>query len=115
MGYTPDLLAGVWVGFDDRTSLGKRQSGGTVALPIWTEYMKGATQGVPAMNFPTPYGVTSAEVCPRTGLGRGVRCPNGLDEIFLSGTEPAEECRHPFAATEDGDDIPSGDAIGLEF
>src|SRR2546430_773731 len=52
VGYTPQLTAGAWVGFDDKQiSLGKKESGARAALPIWLEFMQGATAGMPAMDF----------------------------------------------------------------
>jgi len=53
VGYTPQLTAGVWVGFDDKQiSLGKKETGARAALPIWLEFMQGALAGTPAMDFP---------------------------------------------------------------
>jgi penicillin-binding protein 1A len=53
MGFTPQLTAGVWVGYDDKQiSLGKRESGALAALPIWMEFMEKALAGTPALNFP---------------------------------------------------------------
>jgi penicillin-binding protein 1A len=52
VGYTPQLTSGVWVGFDDKQiSLGKKETGARAALPIWLEFMQGATAGTPAMDF----------------------------------------------------------------
>ena len=53
MGFTPQLTAGVWVGFDDKQiSLGKKETGARAALPIWLEFMQGATAGTPVEDFP---------------------------------------------------------------
>lgn len=53
MGFTPQITAGVWVGNDDkRISLGKKETGARAALPIWLEFMQGATKGTPVENFP---------------------------------------------------------------
>jgi penicillin-binding protein 1A len=53
MGFTPQLTAGVWVGYDDKQiSLGKRESGALAALPIWMEFMEKAMAGSPPLNFP---------------------------------------------------------------
>jgi penicillin-binding protein 1A len=52
MGFTPSLTAGVWVGFDDKQiSLGKKETGARAALPLWLQFMKGATAGTPAEEF----------------------------------------------------------------
>jgi penicillin-binding protein 1A len=53
VGYTPQITAGVWVGFDDKQiSLGKKETGARAALPIWLEFMQGAVAGTPSMDFP---------------------------------------------------------------
>ena len=53
IGFTPQITAGVWVGFDDKQiSLGKRETGARAALPIWLEFMQGALAGTPATDFP---------------------------------------------------------------
>src|SRR5689334_12987123 len=53
VGFTPQITAGVWVGFDDKqNSLGKKETGARAALPIWLEFMKGATEGTPVTDFP---------------------------------------------------------------
>jgi penicillin-binding protein 1A len=54
VGYSPFLCTGVWVGFDQRTSLGKAESGGRVALPIWMNFMASALKQYPAEDFPEP-------------------------------------------------------------
>src|SRR5437588_10810782 len=52
VGYTPQLTAGVWVGFDDKQiSLGKKETGARAALPIWLDFMQGATAGTHAIDF----------------------------------------------------------------
>jgi penicillin-binding protein 1A len=53
IGYTPQMTAGVWVGFDDKQiSLGKRETGARAALPIWLEFMQGVLAGTPVKDFP---------------------------------------------------------------
>ena len=53
MGFTPQLTAGVWVGYDDKQiSLGKKETGARAALPIWLQFMKNALEGQPALDFP---------------------------------------------------------------
>ena len=56
IGFTPDLLAGVWVGFDSERSLGKQETGGHAAAPIWTAFMKQALDDRPVVDFPVPGG-----------------------------------------------------------
>ncbi|MEO2169979.1 MAG: penicillin-binding transpeptidase domain-containing protein, partial [bacterium] len=66
IGYTPDLLAGVWVGYDGGTPL--ELSGASAALPIWTEFMKHATAADLKRGFSVPPGITMVEVDRHTGL-----------------------------------------------
>ena len=61
-GYTPDLLAVVWVGFDNKAKLGL--SGAQAALPIWTEFMKRATARTPITDFVPPPGIKIVEIDP---------------------------------------------------
>jgi penicillin-binding protein 1A len=67
VGYTPRLLASVWVGFDDHQPLGKGETGGRVAAPIWKSFMERATRSMPAATFLKPDGAHCHYVHPRTG------------------------------------------------
>ncbi len=90
VGYTPDLLAVVWVGFDIREPLGL--SGGQAALPIWTEFMKRATAGHPVSGFTPPPGVTLVPIDRWTGCRAIPYSPAVIEEAFYSGEEPTELC-----------------------
>jgi penicillin-binding protein 1A len=57
LGYTPEIITGVWVGVDDRTTLGYGEAGGRVASPIWLEFMQEAMRGYPITDFAIPPGV----------------------------------------------------------
>jgi penicillin-binding protein 1A len=86
MGYTPQLLAGVWVGFDEKRSLGHLETGGHVAAPIWLHFMEQALDNEPILDFPVPEGISFVLIDPHTGqraLGGG-----GFLECFKRGTEP---------------------------
>jgi penicillin-binding protein 1A len=97
IGFTPDLLAGVWVGFDSERSLGSRETGGHAAAPIWTEFMKKVMAGRPAVDFPVPDGVTFTQVDRPTGL-RAVTGSDAELEVFVRGTEPTEYAAEAEAA-----------------
>ncbi len=88
-GFTPDLLAVVWVGFDDGRSLGAGEAGGKTALPIWTDFMAKALSGRPVKDFAQPPGITVVRIDPATGLLAPTGA-EGIDEVFLAGTEPKE-------------------------
>ncbi len=99
VGFTPELATGVWVGFDDMRTLGKRQTGGRVAAPIWTEFMKAALSGKPVSEFKAPPRIEFVEVDPRSGLLAPPGSKKKLSVAFEEGTapkkyfDPAEEER----------------------
>lgn len=68
IGYSPRIVAGVWVGNDDRTPMARDQTGAGAALPIWTAFMERALARTPAAEFAVPAGVAWAGVDPETGL-----------------------------------------------
>lgn len=92
VGYTPELLCAVWVGFDDSSSLGLE--GSEAALPIWTEFMNEAQRYayLSGEDFPVPEGVVSVEIDPMTGLLASASCPESRTEYFIEGTEPERFC-----------------------
>jgi len=92
VGYTPDLVVGVWVGFDEPRGLGARETGGRAALPIWTDFMRHALDGIPDRPFPVPDGIATAAIDPDTGRRRVVGQGRQLVEVFLEGTEPGAPC-----------------------
>src|SRR5207244_4002373 len=67
-GFTPSLVAGVWVGFDQKKTIGPGMTGARAALPAWTDFMIAATRGRPVEDFPTPAGTVSRVVCAETGM-----------------------------------------------
>jgi len=93
VGYSPDLVVGVWVGFDEPRSLGEYETGARAALPIWTEFMRRA---LPSGDrpFPVPPGITRVAIDPRTGKRPDDRagCAARVVEVFAEGTEPAGFC-----------------------
>jgi penicillin-binding protein 1A len=94
VGFSPSLVAGVWVGFDQKKSLGEGETGARAALPIWIGFMKGALKGKPEETFPRPANVVYVPIDRRTGLRATVEssCPVTFLEAFLEGTEPAKAC-----------------------
>ena len=94
IGYTPDLVVGVWVGFDTKKSLGSRETGAQAALPIWMSFMADAFHDAPPVPFPEVDGVAHATVDRATGL-RAVEaagCVESIRETYLEGTEPTRDC-----------------------
>ncbi len=108
IGGSPDLITGVWVGFDTPTSLGKRQTAASVALPIWAHFFGQALRYVPDREFPPPAGITFARVEPSSGKavppgsGEGMLLPFKLGTIPEAGG-PAGKPASPRRGT--GDDL----------
>lgn len=91
IGFSPDLVVGVFVGFDDPKSLGKRETGSSVAAPIWGDFMKEALKDTPAMPFRVPPGLKNVRVNLTTGRLANIEDENAIWETFLPGTEPGGE------------------------
>jgi penicillin-binding protein 1A len=96
IGFTPDMTCGVWVGYDERQSLGKKQTGGETAAPIWSEFMKAATANTPMKDFEPPKGAETEfvkkKICLDSGLLATAYCPRTRDEIFKKETAPTKSC-----------------------
>lgn len=100
IGYTPQIVTGVWVGFDKERSLGLGEVGGRSALPIWVEYMKAAHEGLPQMTFPVPEGIVFANIDSETGRLAHATTKNVLRQAFAEGTEPTAASNKSEEATD---------------
>lgn len=87
-GFTPDLVASAWVGFDNSQSLGKGETGGKAALPMWTEFMRSALEDIPEKPLSQPEGIVQAYINPRDGLLLNTNDKRGIWEYFLAATAP---------------------------
>jgi penicillin-binding protein 2D len=92
VGYTPQLVTGIWVGHDRPRPGGKGFTGGAVAAPIWERFMRPALAGRPAVEFPQPETVVAVSIDPATGYLATPDCPERRDEFFIAGTEPTQAC-----------------------
>ena len=90
VGFTPELLTAVWVGFDDNQPVGL--SGSQAALPIWTRFMMAALAGRPNVGFTPPPGIVFVTIDRDTGRLAQPACPRVINEAFLAGTEPIDAC-----------------------
>src|SRR5688500_198333 len=90
VGFTPELLTAVWVGFDDNTPIGL--TGSQAALPIWTEFMKAAVAGRGGPPFAAPEGISVVAIDRDTGKLATPHCPRTLTEPFITGPAPLEIC-----------------------
>ena len=89
VGYTSDVVIGVWVGFDDERAL--RLTGSQAALPIWMDLAQRIIPPtVPA--FVKPPGVVTRDIDPKTGQLATSQCPEQVSEVFIEGTEPVVYC-----------------------
>lgn len=101
MGFSPEIVTGVWVGYDTYESpMGKYETGGHTALPIWMDYMTAALKGRPVRNFPAPEGVRWVPIEPKSGR---YRRGGSFLEAFREGTEPTEE--HAYSAPPSVDSV----------
>ena len=90
-GFTPNLVATVWVGFDQERPLGEAEEGARTALPIWIGFMREALKGVTEQHRPMPDGVVTLRISPETGTLVSAENPNGLPEIFMADHLPSAE------------------------
>ena len=90
IGFTPELLTAVWVGFDDNQPIGL--SGSQAALPVWTAFMKRALAGRPNIKFQAPDGIEFVSIDAETGQLATPNCPRVVSESFISGTAPTKSC-----------------------
>ena len=100
IGYTPDYVIGVWVGYDDNRPMGGKETGGSTAVPIFVDVMK--AMGQPAKAFAKPAKVVERVIDRETGLLAPQGAPKGttLNEVFVEGTEPTETAPMPGEVTE---------------
>ena len=111
IGYTPSVLTAVWVGFDDKSSLGKDETGARAALPIWVSFMYQALRGTSVESFKVPPGVTLVKVNLETGLPGSGGPQDTVMEAFLDGTVPGDrggqEREGPSSGASAGEMLPS--------
>lgn len=117
IGGTPNLVTGVYVGFDDRRSLGESETGARAALPIWMAFMKEALKQLPVVPFEIPDGVTFVKVDASTGLlesDQETEEEQGTVELFTKGSEPTQAVQRRLDPTDfyKLDQIPEGQPIG---
>ena len=92
VGYTPQLITGVWVGYDKPKPGGRGFTGGAISAPIWGRFMRAALAGKPVVDFPKPAGVVSVSIDPATGFLATPDCPQKRDEYYMTGNEPTAYC-----------------------
>jgi membrane carboxypeptidase/penicillin-binding protein PbpC len=89
IGYTPDLVCGVWVGNSDSSAM-DHVAGAEGGGPIWHNFMEEALTNTPPRDFARPSGIVTAEICTVSGSKPSEVCPRRGTEIFVAGTEPSD-------------------------
>ncbi len=92
VGFTPDLVCGVWVGYDDFRPLKKGLSASNIAVPLWTDFMREALKSYPNKDFQIPPKIEFAKTDADTGYLALPSCPKVILEAFKEGTVPTEFC-----------------------
>ncbi|HJZ13457.1 MAG TPA: PBP1A family penicillin-binding protein [Acidobacteriota bacterium] len=92
VGYTPSLICGVWVGYDEKKSLGKRETGAEAALPVWIEFMQTVLKDKPVEQFQATGNILTVAIDRLTGLRATPDCTDVILESFVAGTEPKQFC-----------------------
>ncbi len=100
VGYTPEYVTGVWVGFDSEQPLGKGETGGRAACPIWLGFMKRVLENKPVQVFQAPEGVVFANIDAGTGKLPIAESTNTIFECFKEGTVPTEYTQAAGTVTE---------------
>ncbi len=92
VGFTPQLVAGVWMGFDQPRTILPNGFAGDLAVPMWADFMKDATRGAKPEWLSPPAGLVPVSVCAVSGQLPGAACDRVITEYFVRGTVPTEQC-----------------------
>jgi 1A family penicillin-binding protein len=88
IGYTPQMITGVWAGYDKPKPMGRGFTGGAICAPIWGRFMRSALAEKPAVDFPKPDSVVSVLIDPTTGDLATPDSPKRQEEFYVMGTQP---------------------------
>ncbi len=98
VGFSPDLVCGVWIGYDDFRPLKKGLTASSIAVPLWTDFMREALKDKPVRDFPVPPKIEFAKIDADTGYLALPTCPKVILEAFREGTVPTEFCPYEHLA-----------------
>jgi penicillin-binding protein 1A len=90
MGFTPTVVTGTWVGYDNHRSIGPLETGARAALPFWLSFMRNVTSAYPPDDFQVPPGIVFASIDQHTGKLVPPNSLKAIKEAFIEGTEPKE-------------------------
>ncbi|RPI50962.1 MAG: PBP1A family penicillin-binding protein [Acidobacteria bacterium] len=103
VGFTPNLVTGVWIGFDKPRTIVSNGFAGELAVPLWARFMKQATEKDRPDTFKSPQGLTAVNVCRHSGQLPGAFCDRIITEYFARGSAPTELCQeHNFYVATSG-------------
>ncbi|XJV36167.1 penicillin-binding protein 1A [Pseudomonas asplenii] len=114
-GYNADYVTTVWTGFDQPESLGRREFGGTVALPIWMDYMGAALKDKPAHTQAEPEGILSLRVDPVSGRAAVPGTPNAYFELFKSEDTPPSVNELGTGGSAPGSPLPADESAPIDL
>lgn len=115
VGFSPDLAVGVFVGFDEPSTLGKKETGSSVAAPIFKAFMKEALEDTPAIPFRIPPGIRLVRVDAKTGQPASSSSGTVIYEAFKPGTTPTvaiDSYRDGYSTSSSTSSMPSGPSTG---
>ncbi len=99
VGFSNEIAVGVWAGFDEKRSMGRRMTGGRVSVPTWTHIMKAYYRDHRGEPFFEPEGIVHQVICEESGLLATRGCSRFRREVFIEGTEPRRHCdRHSLSS-----------------
>ena len=98
LGFTPELVVGVWSGFDQKRTMGLNMTGARVSLPTWAEIMKAHYRDHHGDPFNEPEQILTRVVCEDSGLLSTPRCTRVRREVFVEGSEPRRHCDKEFSS-----------------
>lgn len=90
IGYTPDIVVGIWIGFDDKEPMGRAMVGGYAAAPLWANFMLNTYTS--NSEFSIPDNIIFKKICTKSGKLATANCPFTIDAPFINGTEPIDYC-----------------------
>ncbi len=114
-GYNADYVTTVWVGFDQPESLGRHEYGGTVALPIWMNYMSAALKDRPAHVQPEPAGLLTLRIDPLSGRAASPGTPDAFFELFKSEDTPPPMSEFEPGLAVPGSPLPADEAAPIDL
>ena len=114
-GYNADLVTSVWAGFDQPQTLGRREYGGTVALPIWMNYMSAVLDGMPEHSPAEPEGIVALRIDPVSGRAAPPGTPDAYFELFRSEDSPPDMDELDSGSPVPGSPLPASEAAPLDL